>query len=342
MSAFRFRRATHDPAALIAFTLIELLVSIALLSLLLLILAAVTESASRAWREGQSRTETYQSARTALEIMARELTPAVVDTRMQFVVAPGSLLTKAGAQHVAPDSPVMLWMAPLGEEGGLRCVGYYLFRDEARKFYRLKRLYIAPTDVNGKEAKYFPRMINLNDPRDPKLRTNAVDADWFTRRWDASAFDEEDPNNDETVVSSAADGVIAFWVQTLDVLGNPVPLLSKASQHPPSSLAYNSAAYFQVATTVPFENDRSFVYLAKTAQTMKANRVPAAVDLTVITLDHALLARGVQVPQQTNVLDANGALDVEASLREFETRLRESRIYNARTFTTRAKLVNGS
>src|SRR3954451_24879323 len=98
----------------------------------MLILAGVTEAAGRAWREGQSRTETFQNARTALEIVARELTPAVVDTRMQFVVGPGSILTRAGAKHVAPDTPMLLWMAPVGEDGGLRCVGYYLYRDQER------------------------------------------------------------------------------------------------------------------------------------------------------------------------------------------------------------------
>ena len=93
--------AAPPAKATAAFTLIELLAAISLLSVLLLILASVTESAGSAWRLGRSRVDTFQSARSALEIMARELTPAVVDTRMQFVVAPGKLLTDAGALGVA-------------------------------------------------------------------------------------------------------------------------------------------------------------------------------------------------------------------------------------------------
>lgn len=325
----------------VAFTLVELLVSLALLSFIMLILAGVTESASNAWREGQSRTETFQSARTALEILTREITPAVVDTRMQFVVAPGDILARAGAKNVAPESPALLWMAPLGDEGSLSCVGYYLYRDDVRQFYRLKRLFI-PAPTNTKASPYFPRMISANNPRDPELRTSPVNADWFTRSWDANAFDEENAANSQGVVSSAADGIIAFWVQPLDVLGHPVPLVAKSSVHPSSELYYNSAAYFQVATSTPFESGRSLLYLAQTPQSMKANRVPAAIDFTLVMVDSRVLTRRLPIPQQTNVYDAAGALDVDASVQAFTSLLQKKRIFNARTFSTRAKLVNGS
>jgi type II secretory pathway pseudopilin PulG len=324
-----------------AFTLVELLVSMALLTFLMLVLAGVTESASRAWREGQSRTETFQSARTSLEIVARELAPAIVDTRMQFVVAPGSILTDAGAANVAPNTPALLWMAPLGEQGSLRCVGYYLYRDDARKFHRLKRIFIAPPTA-AKPSPYFPRMVNTSNPRDPELHTSPTDAQWFTRSWEAAAFDEENANNAQAVVSSAADGVVAFWVQCLDALGNPVPLLSQSSIHPKSELHYNSAAYFQAATSTPFDGGNSFQYLAASPQAMKANRVPAAVDLTIVTIDSRSLARGLPIPTQVNSYDSKGALDIEVSTRQFDTLLRQNGIYNARTFSTRAKLVNGS
>jgi type II secretory pathway pseudopilin PulG len=332
--------------AVAAFTLVELLVSVALLTFIMLILASVTESASRAWRDGQSRTETFQSARTSLEIVTREITPAVVDTRMQFVLAPGDVLSRAGAKNVAPYSSALLWMAPLGDEGALCCVGYYLYRDDTRQFYRLKRVFIPPP-TDAKPSPYFPQMVNIGDPRDPALRTNPVNADWFTRKWDAQAFDEEDAANSHAVVSSAADGVVAMWVQCLDVLGKPIPLLVKSTVHPPSELFYNSAAYFQVATSTPFENGRSLLYLAQTPQSMKANRVPAAIDLTLITVDSRTLARGLKVPampDQTDprFLDVNGALNVDALVLEYQTQLRSNRIYNARTFSTRAKLVNGS
>ena len=333
------------------FTLVEVLVSVSLLAYLLTILFSVSDVASRAWRDGQSRTDAFQSGRTTLEIMARELTPAVVDARMQFVVAPGSVLSKAGATNVAESAPAMLWMAPVGEDGGLRCLGYYLYRDPARKFYRLKRLLIAPTDASGRLSDYFPRVASaqdpgnptkLIDPRDKQNRTNPVDASWFTRNWDADAFDEEKEDNTKAVVSSAADGVIALWVQCYDQLGHPVPLVSQAKNHPKSELAYNSAAYFEMASTAPFSSGQSTLYLAETPLTPKANRVPQAVEITIVTLDRSTILKASAIPEQINAADASGALDVGASLRSYQELLKANHLYNARTFTTRAHLINGN
>jgi hypothetical protein len=314
----------------------------ALLSFLMLMLISMTDSAGRVWRDGRNRTESFQSARTALEILAREMTPAVVDTRMQFIVAPGTILTKAKAPNVVEESPTILWMAPLGDEGDLRCVGYYLFRDEERRFFRLKRIFISPKQGNGTASPYFPRMVNLLNPRDATLRTSPTHANWFTSKWNLEAFDEETADNDRCVVSTAADGVIALWVQSLDVLGNPIPWLSEARVHPRSELQYNSAAYFQMATSEPFDGGISTQYLAETANSLKANRVPAAIEITIVTLDGDVLRRAARLPEQANVLTEANTLDVEASRRRLEADLAVERIQSSRTFTTRVRLVNGN
>jgi type II secretory pathway pseudopilin PulG len=329
-------------------TLTELLVAMGILTFLMLILSSATESAGRAWRDGQARTDTYQSARTALELMARELSSAVVDTRMQFVIGPSTTISNVVrktnpelSEKFATESPVALWMAPLGEGGSLRCVGYYLHHDPVKNFYRLKRIYISPP-TSGKESPFFPRMVNLRNAKDTTLRTSPINALWFTRSWTDKAFDEEDPQNEDVVVSSAADGVIAFWIQPLDLLDRPIPLLTNAANHPKSPLFYNSAAYFQAATTRPFDDGTSFSYLAETRQSMKGNRLPAAVHLAVVTLDSKQIARGVKIPEQLNVFDQSGALDLEESLRQYEKNLQDAELHTARTFTTRVRLINGN
>src|SRR5690606_97383 len=129
-----------------------------------IVLTSFTDAAHRAWRQGQNHTEAFQSARTSLEIMARELNPAVVDTRLQFVIGPPSILSSVGVTNIAPNTPVMLWMSPLGSKGDLRCIGYYLHRDETKKFYRLKRLHISQYDHNNTPSPYFPRMVNPSNP----------------------------------------------------------------------------------------------------------------------------------------------------------------------------------
>lgn len=330
------------------FTLTELLVSMVILTFLLLILSSATESAGRAWRDGQARTDSYHTGRSALELIGRELSSAVVDTRMQFVVGPSTTISNVVrktspelAEKFAKEAPIALWMAPLGEDGSLRCVGYYLHRDPEKHFYRLKRIQIAPPS-DEKESPFFPKMLNLRNAKDITLRTNPTDAQWFTRSWKAQAFDDEDPENEDVVVSSAADGVIALWIRAIDVLGQPIPLLSTATNHPKSALYYNSAAYFQVATSTPFEDGTSFKYLTETKQSMKGNRLPAFVDITIVTLDGKTISRGFKIPEQINELDKNGALDLERSVADYENRLLDTGIRNARTFTTRARLINGN
>ncbi len=112
--------------------------------------------------------------------------------------------------------------------------------------------------------------------------------------------------------------------------------------HPKSELFYNSAAFFQMATTEPFENERTVLFLAQGPQTMKANRVPQAVEFTIVTLDQASIQKASSLPEQTNEVDRTGALDVAASLQQFRDRLREQGIQTTRTFTTRARLINGN
>ncbi len=319
-----------------AFSLVELLISMAILSIMMLFLANITGTVSNTWTSSEKRVETFQSARAALEIITREMTPAVVDTRMQFSIFPGTQLETMGAKNIVPEAPVVLWMAPLGEQGDLRCVGYYLYRDDDRKFYRLKRIYIAADNQDG----FFPQMSDELDPHDSRLRTSPTDALWFTRGWKSPAFDEEDPDNKKVVVSTVADGVVAFWVQCLDLLGNPIPWVSESPIHPPTNLIYNSSSYFQMATSVRFDGGETFLYL--TEDTMKGNRVPAAVDITVVTIDVRTLAKGFFIPDQKNVMTPDGALDVKESIEAFNAALRENSITDARTFTTRVKLVNGS
>lgn len=325
---------------LAGFSLIELLVAVAVLSIMLLMLAEMTGTVADTWAKGEARIESYQSARAALELMTREMTPAVVDTRTQFVVAKDVDLGQAGARNVAPDSPVILWMAPLGEQGDLRCVGYYLYRDEERQFYRLKRIYVRSDNEDG----YFPLKHDVGDARrDGNFSTSEEDADWFFRNWDAAAFDEENPSNDKVVVSTAADGVVAFWIQPIDLLGNPIPWVSQSSPpHVRSDLIYNSSGYFNMATTLPFDDGSTTQYLAAEPNVMRAIRVPAAVDITVVTLDQRTLARLPDVPRQQNILNSEGALDVAVSVRLYNEALLEEGIRDARVFTTRVKLLNGS
>lgn len=329
------REARERPVR--GFSIIELLVAFSVLAILMAILLGAVPPVTSTWIESERRIETYQRARGALELITRELTPAVVDTRMQFVVLPGEKVLEVGAENVAPGSPALFWMAPLGEAGELRCVGYYLFRDDEKGFHRLKRIYIEPDNPDG----YYPRLVNLEDARDLSMRTDPVTAKWFLENLDEAAFDEQDPDNDSVIVSSAADGVIAFWVQCYDLLGNPVPWLSQAPNHPSSDLMYNSAAYFQMATTLPFDSGETTEFLRLSKQVMKAHRVPSEVEITIVTIDTAVIAQGFEIPTMESLV-VDGKMDMDGSVQLFLSKLELAGIRGAEVFTTKVKLVNGT
>ena len=75
---------------------------------------------------------------------------------------------------------------------------------------------------------------------------------------------------------------------------------------------------------------------------MKANRVPAAIDITVATIDSDAAKMGLKIPPIENVFSDGGTLDVAESIRRFNKALLAQNIKKSRTFTTRVKLLNGS
>jgi prepilin-type N-terminal cleavage/methylation domain-containing protein len=67
-----------------AFTLIELLASMAILSLIMVMLFSAFEQISKAWTTGESRVEVFTQARAVLDLMSRELSQAVTTNNIPF------------------------------------------------------------------------------------------------------------------------------------------------------------------------------------------------------------------------------------------------------------------
>jgi hypothetical protein len=98
-----------------------------------------------------------------------------------------------------------------------------------------------------------------------------------------------------------------------------------------------------MATSEPFDNGKTFIYLPDHETTIKGNRLPAAVEITVVTLDNLTLdRRGHLVPPMESILTDEGSLDLDASLAVFRQNLLANGFKDARTHTTRVKLTTGS
>ncbi len=67
------------------FTLVELMASITILGVMTFLLFSAFDQTSKAWLQGESRVETFSSARVALDYMSRELAQAMVNSNnLQF------------------------------------------------------------------------------------------------------------------------------------------------------------------------------------------------------------------------------------------------------------------
>lgn len=318
------------------FSIIELLVAMSILGVIMAILFGLLSTVSSTFFTTEGKVRADERGRAVLELMTREVTPAVIDTRMQFAILPAEKLADRGALDIAPNSPAMLWLAPLGPAGELRCVGYYLTANEEERRYRIKRIYIKPDNTT-----YFPTLINFESVQDITSRTSPVNADWFLKTWDEAAFDDLTGNNPDNIVSTVAGGVVAMWIRPLDALQNPIPSLDASEIHPASDLFFNSASYFYMADGQYFDDGTSFRYLKENRLSLKANRLPTALDIAIVMLDDEEIDLGGAIPAQETILDETGTLDIDKSVSKYINTLNDAGFLKPRLFKTNVTLSNG-
>lgn len=69
----------------LAFTILELLVAMAVFSLLIVMLMGMVDSASKLWRETESRVDSYREARAAMRIISHDLGNALAGTNLNAI-----------------------------------------------------------------------------------------------------------------------------------------------------------------------------------------------------------------------------------------------------------------
>lgn len=135
-----------------AFTLIELLASVAILGVMMALLFSALNQTSKAWLQGESRVETFSSARAALDYMSRELAQAMVNSNsLQFFGTTNAVAFIAPSDDRAGDSVDLAevvyrlsWRAPNGDATGL-------FTNTAPPYKLMRRssVYSAPPTSDG-------------------------------------------------------------------------------------------------------------------------------------------------------------------------------------------------
>lgn len=104
-----------------AFTLLELLVAMAVLSIILVVLMNVVQSATALWRSSENRMETYREARAALQVMASDLANLVPSTNTAHFRTNISSTNQLAFLAMLPQSS-----QGTGDLGDVCAVGYFV------------------------------------------------------------------------------------------------------------------------------------------------------------------------------------------------------------------------
>ncbi|HVM62277.1 MAG TPA: prepilin-type N-terminal cleavage/methylation domain-containing protein [Verrucomicrobiae bacterium] len=260
------RRTLHRSSG---FTLIELLASISILVVMSLLLFAAFDQTTKAWLQGESRVETYTSARAALDYMSRELSQAMVNSNsLEFFG-----VTNAVA-----------FIAPLGNNYGGAV-------DLAEVVYRLTNAngVIPPYTLVRRSSVYTnpPPSDCLNYATTPPSACGT--AAWDIYNNNVTWMETSDSNLTaalaENVISltftyvSATNYPYAYWnsTTTASVWNNEFPNLL--------------STLFNAADIRGDANSQGEVYMT--------NRAPAGVYINLVTIDSRAAARLSAVPYQS-------------------------------------------
>ncbi len=340
-----------------AFTLVELLVSMVVLSIIIAAIAGLSNSTAQIWSSGERTVENNQTGRAVLEIIARELSQAVMSSRLPFVQNP--TLPASANQRTSNGivSDTIFWVAPLtSTSGGDLCeVGYYL-----TDTFELKRFFVPPSEANNYKVLTATPIDYTPRPTGSGSGTNGHPS---AALWATNFVTVSDSNN-RPVSNTVAGGVLNFFIRCLDINGDPIPWLS-------TTLKYNSAEPMHPATpgsrntsTDNLSNPSSFTYTYFNAgnpndpqNTVPAHVLPYAVELTLVTADLKTLRRlgASAVPatpaipatytQQSgyppNVLPA-APLAIPGNIAQFVQKAREAGFKDARSFSTIVPLQNAA
>jgi uncharacterized protein (TIGR02599 family) len=261
-----------------AFTLIEMLTATAILVLMLVILFSIIGHVTGILRLSTAKVETFQSARTAFDLMVRNLSQSTLNTYLDyaydngtsssptrykrasdlsFVVGPaGSLAGTADTGQAVFFQGPLNYIADTANLGGLEALlnacGYYVSFSNNKS---------APSHVAGKADTYRYRLMQLLVPSEVKNAAYPDPANgnaWF-----------KDPALQDKYAVAVADNIIAVIIRPQD----PAVL-------PPSPT--DIGGHYTYDSTAGAELN---------PQETTANQLPPALQVTMVAIDEASARR---------------------------------------------------
>lgn len=275
-----------------AFTLIELLVSTAVFCLMVVVLVAMVSQAGNIWRRGESQNQRRSAGRVLLQNISRELQQAALPVDLPFnsgTNAPANLQFIANVSANPSNGTVIptaylnphaiFWQAPIAQnssQGDLASVGYFVKWDTAS------------TPVKAQLCRYYAQPASTGSYQIYQ-QSGGSPANWLANIATVA------PASSTNLQGWFADDVIAFWVRCLDKNGQPIKQTA-------SGQVLNSGFGFD--SRQGFKDSAGNIHLGPA--------LPAAVEIAMVTLDHATAGRLTSAIQVTPVSPDTFHADIAA------------------------------
>jgi len=286
-----------------SFSLVEVLVAIAILSILMVVLLAMTTSLMATWQIGQAKNERRAVGQAVLDRISRDLRQAALPSSrsntnsLEFVINPGTMSTN----YELPQA--LFWQAPVATDGG--------------------------TSGNLAIVGYFVQWVN-GTPSLCRLLINPSSSSYYTiysnpTSWITDNFIQA--NAPATAASGYAgllsDNVLGLWIQVLDPRNYPILQtggLSGETFDSRFNYTYTNSVYLNVATT------------------NVAPALPATVQIAIVVIDSRTAKRltGTEKPT-TSMLTGNFWGDIQTFYNSLPATIKKG----AEIQTTTVDIANG-
>lgn len=348
------------------FTLVEILVSLSVLTVLLLVSARVIGQVQSTWEQSNARVSQFREARTAFDILTRNLSQAALNTYIDYdqnyltnisvaaaaTLAPSTYLRKSdlqfrsgkasnlvggGSQGSKVTGHAVFFQAPLGvaQQVGLigldrlMCGRGYFVQYTSDEFFR-------PAFLPQGSARYRYRLIEFSPPaeknliyaRPPKPSDDNSADEWYSQS--GADMTAENPEN-RSVNRPVADNILSLiispqWETNID---STMPKTGIAPYY-----AYNSVNLKSSDAVLP-----------PTATQGTQHMLPPLVRVVIVAIDErsaerlALTTEGSAPPQglPEALNKFQNAANLDKELEDLEEVLRQKRL-NYRVFSSTIQL----
>jgi uncharacterized protein (TIGR02599 family) len=294
-----------------AFTLVELLVSLAVLTILLLINAQVIGQVQATWSASNARVSQFREARTAFDIITRNLSQATLNTFMdyqtnylataastsgtstggpgsyvrksdlQFICGKASVLVPAGGGGASLPGHAVFFQAPLGVTENPNYVGLdrllcprgYFVQFSSDEFFK-------PAFLPSGNLRYRYRLMEYSPPAEknsiyslPKSASGTVSGNWFA---DAGAK----MRKDETATNISTTRPVADNILMLIISPRREPTAAEATAGSKESASGPTA----IAPSYTYDSTQ-IVGATTTATQGTQNLLPPLVRVVLVAID---------------------------------------------------------